>query len=98
MALVTLNYPTGGVSGFSDSLGNSYSPNASNQIQVNPDLVNMNDFFNAGFTFAVDISAGTAGRPTSVAPGAMYFDTTIGKPVWRNGANTGWVDATGTAA
>lgn len=39
----------------------------------------------------------TANRPTYARiTGAMYFDTTISKPVWYTGA--GWVDATGTAA
>lgn len=30
-------------------------------------------------------------------PGDMVFDTTLGKPIWRNAANDGWVDATGAA-
>jgi len=41
----------------------------------------------------------TANRPTTqLFTGMMYFDTTLNKPIWRNAANTGWVDATGTAA
>ena len=39
-------------------------------------------------------SGSTANRPNNVHIGYMYFDTTLGKPVWWNG--TGWVDATGT--
>ena len=36
----------------------------------------------------------TAERPTSgVYTGYQYFDTTLGKPIWRNGSD--WVDATG---
>lgn len=35
----------------------------------------------------------TAQRPTAVSVGFMYFDTTLGKPVWWKGAV--WVDATG---
>lgn len=37
----------------------------------------------------------TANRPTTglVTGVSQYFDTTLGKPIWRNGAN--WVDATG---
>lgn len=35
----------------------------------------------------------TAERPTGRAVGTMYFDTTLGKPIWYNGAD--WVDATG---
>lgn len=36
----------------------------------------------------------TAARPTTVSTGYMYFDTTLGKPIWHNGTN--WVDATGS--
>jgi hypothetical protein len=35
----------------------------------------------------------TAERPTTVAIGFMYFDTTLGHAIWWDGAN--WVDATG---
>lgn len=38
----------------------------------------------------------TSGRPSSCGVGYLYFDTTLGKPVWYNGS--GWVDATGTSA
>ena len=38
-------------------------------------------------------SGATGARPGTPLQGQMYFDTTIGKPIWRNGAN--WVDATG---
>ncbi|WP_368286133.1 hypothetical protein AB3M40_14580 [Klebsiella variicola] len=37
-----------------------------------------------------------ANRPFSTAfPGMEYFDTTLNKPIWRNAANNGWVDAAG---
>ena len=36
----------------------------------------------------------TSSRPTNYAPiGFQYYDTTLSKPIWRNGS--GWVDATG---
>ena len=38
----------------------------------------------------------TANRPTATGVGQIYFDTTLGRPIWWNG--TTWVDATGTAA
>jgi hypothetical protein len=38
----------------------------------------------------------TAARPVAPPTGYAYFDTTLGKPVWYNGAS--WVDATGAAA
>lgn len=47
----------------------------------------------------VDANVGpTNARPAGSLPGMQYFDTTLNKPVWRNAANTGWVDATGSAA
>lgn len=36
----------------------------------------------------------TAARPTTAPLGEMNFDTTLGKPIWSDGAG-GWVDATG---
>jgi hypothetical protein len=40
------------------------------------------------------VSGTTAARPTTgLVTGLMYLDTTLGKPIWRNGSN--WVDATG---
>ena len=40
----------------------------------------------------------TSDRPDSFArPGLQYFDTTLNKPIWRNAANSGWVDATGSS-
>lgn len=42
------------------------------------------------------LSGDTASRPGSPATGWMYFDTTLGKPVWYDGS--GWVDAMGTTA
>jgi hypothetical protein len=40
----------------------------------------------------------TAERPNSYGTaGLQYFDTTLGRPIWRNVANTGWVDAAGGA-
>ena len=38
-------------------------------------------------------SGTTAERPASAVVGQMYFDTTLGQPIWYNGQ---WVDITGT--
>ena len=38
----------------------------------------------------------TAERPADQVSGCMYFDTTLGQPIWYDGSD--WVDATGTAA
>jgi hypothetical protein len=44
------------------------------------------------------ISGTTANRPTTnLVAGFQYFDTDLNKPIWRNAANDGWVDATGEA-
>lgn len=48
--------------------------------------------------FAINVpdSGTTAARPTQkLVTGQFYFDTTIGKPIWWNGAVPHWVDATG---
>jgi hypothetical protein len=50
-----------------------------------------------GFTPA-RLTGTTAARPTiALYPGLPYLDTTLNKPIWRNGGNTGWIDATGSA-
>ena len=40
------------------------------------------------------LSGNTASRPSSYIRGGVYFDTTLGKPIWYTGS--AWVDATGT--
>lgn len=50
---------------------------------------------------AVSTSGVTADRPTmNVYVGQMYFDTTLGLPIWAKtlGASIAWVKADGTAA
>lgn len=43
------------------------------------------------------LSGNRASRPSAQAtPGMMYFDTELGKPIWRGADNNSWVDATGT--
>lgn len=53
----------------------------------------------AGFVPALPVAVlPTGSRPTTnLFPGLPLFDSTLGKPIWRNAANTGWVDATGAA-
>lgn len=44
------------------------------------------------------LAGNRASRPSSSAtPGMMYFDTDLGKPIWRGADNNSWVDATGTS-
>jgi len=51
-------------------------------------------------TATVDATLNTGGttaeRPVAPVTYQSFFDTTLGKPVWYDGA--GWVDATGTTA
>jgi hypothetical protein len=57
------------------------------------------EFFSDTFTaiFAMQKSGTTALRPTKgLYIGLVYFDTTLGNPVWYSG--TAWVDATGAPA
>lgn len=57
--------------------------------RVNPKL-KINDIT----TFEIP-KGSTLDRPTTnISSGCMYFDTTLGKPIWYNGTN--WVDASGT--
>jgi hypothetical protein len=40
------------------------------------------------------VATTTAARPTTqLVAGLMVYDTTLNKPIWRNAANDGWVDA-----
>lgn len=40
----------------------------------------------------------TAARPTDCAVGSVYFDTTLGKPVFLKTVPSVWVDSAGVAA
>lgn len=54
------------------------------------------NFFNSVYNIcnALTMSGVTGNRPTAgLWTGRMYFDTTLGKPIWFKTA--GWVDATG---
>ena len=47
----------------------------------------------------IDLASEGYSRPTNCAPGTMFVDWSYGvaKPIWRDEAGTGWIDATGTA-
>lgn len=53
------------------------------------------EYIHDGTNFKFNRGGGTtAQRPTAnIAVGANYFDTTLGKPIWRTAS--AWVDATG---
>ncbi len=44
----------------------------------------------------IDQNGATAARPGTPATGELFFDTTLGTPIWYDGA--GWVDSSGVAA
>ncbi len=73
-----------------------YRPNADGSLAV-PD-VQVNHMLEAGCIRPKSVPiVTTAKRPTiGLTPGLSFFDSTLGKPIWRNAANTQWVDATGT--
>lgn len=69
-------------------------PDGNGQCVIDTEEVQVNDLLHSGFTLAP--SSGEA-RPTRAHPGMFHFDAALGRPVWRNAANDGWVDATGAA-
>ena len=78
--------------------GASYSPDANGQITVPDNMVTAAMAAGCKPAQSVQVCT-TAKRPsTNLAAGMEFFDSTLGKPIWRNAANTGWVDATGTVA
>jgi hypothetical protein len=63
---------------------------------VSADVRLMEALLSAGFTLAPGVGT-TASRPTvGLYTGQYYFDTSLGIPIWRNAANTLWVNATGS--
>ena len=48
------------------------------------------------FRQAIPLGGPTANRPTTPPTGTMYFDTTLTKPVWWDGAN--WKTASNVVA
>lgn len=86
-----------GVSVFTDQTGVAYMPDANGMLDIgSADPI---PFLNAGFVSLPENNGSTSNRPTTgLSTGLMFFDTTLNKPIWRNAANSGWVDATGIAA
>jgi hypothetical protein len=97
---VKLIFPVG-VTEFIDEKGNTFLPDSNGIVDID-DEYGIRDFLNAGFTQCPYITGTTAQRPTrGLYPGLLYLDTTLaaaGKPIWRNAANTGWVDSAGASA
>jgi hypothetical protein len=78
--------------------GTAIVPGADGTVDATP--AQLGQLVALGFASVDDTEVdATSGRPTtSLVTGQSVFDTSLNKPIWRNAANTGWVDATGTAA
>lgn len=106
MSLVRINLPPGITSlvprqGEGSSVGAATSPplvaDQYGQSTFDTASVSELDLLDAGCTFPVSLYGTTANRPTiGLYPGQMFFDTTLGRPIWRSAFN--WVDSTGTPA
>jgi hypothetical protein len=91
-----LIFPAGSTQ-FSDKNGVVYTPDANGMLDIGALIPD--PFVQAGFIALPDNAGPSSARPSSgISPGLMYWDTTLNKPVWRNTANAGWVDATGAGA
>ena len=97
MTLLTLLAPGNITGSFSDSRGNVAQIDPTGRVTIDSSVYLVQNFYDAGFAAIPDIAS--AVRPTLTYPGQPYFDTTLnagtGRPIWRNAANTGWVDSTG---
>ena len=89
-----------GLSEFVDSWAVSHKPDSGGLVTLDlalagPAAPNLAEYLRAGFT-AADPSFTTAARPTPTYAGQTGFDLTLGVPIWRNAANTAWVNSVGT--
>ena len=88
-----------GMQQFQDGNGTTWTPDSNGQITVDPTQINVGQFLAAGFAEVPDVAG--SNRPIVTFPGMMYFDTTLnsgaGLPIWRNAANTGWINAAGAS-
>jgi hypothetical protein len=64
-------------------------------FQVDTSQVDLGKLLDAGFQIAPTVVT-TANRPNSPFPGQEIFDSTLGTPIWRNAANSAWVNSSGS--
>ena len=95
MPSIKLQAPVGMVE-YIDEAGRSFKPGTDGCVTVNATVHDLSGLFKAGFTQQPHAAGTTAQRPTATYAGLPYFDGTLGLPIWRNAANTGWIDASGT--
>lgn len=77
--------------------GTNLTVGADGTVVVNAAKFDVTGLLRMGFTHVPNASGATGSRPTVCSTGALFFDTTLGKPVFRTAA-AGWCDATGAAA
>ena len=70
-------------------------PESDSRQALNSDLLDPEGELQTSLKSTYQAKGTTAQRPTSPPVGMSYFDTTLGRPIWRKDA-TSWVDATGT--
>ena len=93
---VRLQFPPG-VTNSQANDGTNLTPGADGTVTVNAAKVDVTAMLRMGCTPVPHSSGATGGRPTVCPTGTLFFDTTLGKPVFRTAA-AGWCDATGAAA
>jgi hypothetical protein len=88
-----LNFPKG----FSGRLilqnGNAVVPDVHGQLDIGLN-VSPEPYLAQGFTM-VQGTGTTAARPSVASAGTMFFDSTLGIPIWRNAGETLWVNSAG---
>lgn len=79
----------------SSTIAAVYNSNSTNVMVNFSDPAKVSGVTTATWINSKLMTGTTANRPTTglVTGVSQYFDTTLGKPIWRNGAN--WVDSTG---
>lgn len=94
MANTTKMLAPGTAGAYSVADGTTFQPGADGTVDAPAGYVAQ--LVTLGFSVVGDDPIDTtANRPTVATPGMPWFDSTLGKPIWRNAANTLWVDATG---
>jgi hypothetical protein len=96
MSSIKLQAPPG-MTEFVDERARSFKVAADGSVTVDPTVHDLAPFFRAGFVQQPHLSGTTATRPTATYSGQPYYDMSIDRPIWRNAANTGWIDAAGAA-
>jgi hypothetical protein len=92
---VKLLAPRGYPSNLIAADGTAYTLNIDGTIDVAAGSAD--PFIAQGFTPVADLPLDSpSGRPASgLVPGLLWFDLTLGIPIWRNAGNTAWISAAG---